>query len=533
VIGIIEFVLGLLLAIAALALLARKLQVPYPILLVMGGLLLSFLPRAPALHLDPNLIFVLFLPPLLYPAAIFTPWREFQANLRPILLLAIGLVLFTTTVVAWFAHKYIGFSLAGGFVLGAIISPPDAVAATAITRSLRVSRKIVAILDGESLVNDATAFTTYRFAVTAVVTGAFSLAQASIQFVIVVVLGLAAGTVAGWASAAIQRRLDDPSVQTTLSLLTPYVTYLAAEAVGGSGVLAVVVAGVYAGWVGPQVLTPRMRLVAQSVWGMLVFILNGFIFMLIGLQLPEVIHNLSGHSLGEAIWFAALVVGLTNFVRFVWFFVITYVPRLASHTIRRKFGQPSWRNLALMSWSGMRGVDSLAAALALPMAAANGAPFSERGLIVFLTFCVILGTLVVQGLTLPSVIRALKIARDRTQEEEERQARLAANQAALARITQIAKSRHVNKGVFDRLRTEYEDRLQQLAVQETEDGHTKFSLFSADYEELSREALLEERRTIVELRNQRVINDNVLRRIQRVLDLAETRLGQPEGDFPI
>jgi CPA1 family monovalent cation:H+ antiporter len=531
--GAIVFVLALLLAIAGLALLARKVEVPYPILLVIGGLGLSFIPHLPAVHLEPDLIFVLFLPPLLYPAAIFTPWRDFQDNLRPILFLAIGLVLFTTAIVAWFAHKYFGFPLAAGFVLGAIIAPPDAVAATAIIRNLRVPRRIVAILEGESLANDATAFTTYQFAVAAIVTGTFSMAKAGASFVFAVVAGIAAGLAVGWLAALIQRRLDDPPVQTTLSLLTPYVTYLLADAIGGSGILAVVVAGVYLGWRSPEVLTPRMRLVAQSVWGMIVFILNGFIFIVIGLQLPEVIHNLSGHSPREAIWFAVLVVALTIGLRFLWFFLVTYIPRSINNAVRRKYGRPSWQNLALMSWCGMRGVDSLAAALALPLAAGGGAPFPERGLIVFLTFCVILATLVLQGLTLPFVIRWLHIAEDHSLEEEERRARLAANRSALARIARIAEARKVDQEVFGRLRTEYEDRLNQLTAQESGEAGATLSLFSADYEELSREGLQEERRTILELRNQRVINDNVLRRIQRDLDLAEARLGRPDGDFPI
>src|SRR5438105_2845798 len=297
----VQLIVGLLLAVAALAVLARKLKIPYPILFVLGGLALGFVPGLPRVRLNPELVFILFLPPLLYPAALFTPWRDFHANLRPILLLAIGLVLLTTVVVAYFAHRFIGLPLAAGFVLGAIISPPDAIAATAITRTLRVPRRIIAILDGESLANDATSFTTYRFAVAAVVTGTFSLGQASVRFSVAVAGGIVVGLVLGWLVASVQRRLDDPPVQTTLSLLTPYVTYLAAEACHVSGVLAVVVAGLYLGWRSPEILTSRMRLVAQSVWSMVVFILNGFLFILIGLQLPEVVHNLSGHSLGQAI----------------------------------------------------------------------------------------------------------------------------------------------------------------------------------------------------------------------------------------
>jgi CPA1 family monovalent cation:H+ antiporter len=523
-IGTIELVLGLLLAVAGLAVLARKLQIAYPILFVIGGLLLGFVPRLPTLHLNPDLIFVLFLPPLLYPAAFGTSWRDFRADLGPILRLAIGLVLLTTVAVAWFAHRFAGLPLAAGFVLGAIISPPDAIAATAITQNLRVPRRIITILDGESLVNDATSFTTYRFAVAAVMTGAFSLGGASLKFGVAVIGGIIVGVAMGWVVASVQKRLDDPPVQTTLSLLTPYATYLLAERLQASGVLAVVVAGLYVGWRSPEVLTSRMRLLALSVWGMVVFILNGFIFILIGLQLPDVVRHLSGRSLGEAIGLSVLVVMLLTLVRVLWFFSSTFVARLMKHDSRCRLPRPGWRQLVLLSWAGMRGVDSLAAALALPFVTQNGDPFPERGLIVFITFSVILGTLVLQGLSLPPLIRWLKIVEDHSLEDEERQARLKANEAALARLAEIVKSRSVDEGVLVRLRAEYEDRVQQLTTHEDETDHKKLSLYSAEYEELSREILGEERKTILHLRNERVISDNVLRRIQRDLDLAEARL---------
>ncbi len=348
----IEMVLVLLLVVAGLAVLARKLQIAYPILFVIGGLVLGFIPGLPRLHLEPDLIFVLFLPPLLYPTAIFTSWRDFHANLRPILLLAVGLVLFTTVVVAWFAHRFAGLSWANGFVLGAIISPPDAVAVTGITQTLRVPRRIITILEGESLVNDATSFTTYRFAVIAVVmAGTFSLANVGVHFVMVVIGGVAAGVATGWLAVFVQRRLDDPPVQTTLSLITPYVAYLAAETANTSGVLAVVVAGLYIGWRAPEILSSRMRVVAFSFWTMLVFILNGFLFVLIGLQLPEVVKDLGQRSLAHAIALSAGLVGVLIAVRVFWMFTSTYLPRFASEAIRRRFPHPPWRHVALMSWA--------------------------------------------------------------------------------------------------------------------------------------------------------------------------------------
>lgn len=267
-----------------------------------------------------------------------------------------------------------------------------------------------------------------------------------------------------------------------------------------------------------------MRLVAYSVWGMVVFILNGFIFILIGLELPTVVHGLSGRSLGEAIGISALVVALLILVRIVWFFSSTFVAKLVKHDSRCRLPRPTWSHLVLLSWAGMRGVDSLAAALALPFVVQNGEPFPERSLIVFITFGVILATLVLQGLSLSPLIRWLKIVDDRSQEEEERLARLKANQAALARLGELAEARAVEEGVLARLRAEYEDRIQQLASHEEGNDHKKLSLFSAEYEKLSKEILGEERKTILHLRNERVINDHVLRRIQRDLDLAEARL---------
>src|SRR5712672_2522443 len=294
--GIAEIFVGLLLAVAVLALLARKLTVPYPILFVIGGLLLGLIPKLPKVRLDPELVFLFFLPPLLFPAALFTSWRDFRANLRPISLLAIGLVLFTTVAVAYLAHYFMHLPLAAGFVLGAIISPPDAIAATAIAGRLKVPRRIVTILEGESLVNDATALVAYRFAVVAVVTGTFSLAHASGQFFIVGIGGILIGLVVGWMAGQFHKRVDDAPIEITVSLLTPFVAYLSAERLGASGVLAVVTAGLYLGWRMPELISYRTRLQGGPVWAIVEFLLNGFVFILIGLQLPEILHRIHEHS---------------------------------------------------------------------------------------------------------------------------------------------------------------------------------------------------------------------------------------------
>jgi monovalent cation/hydrogen antiporter len=289
----VELILICLVAVALLALVAGKIGIPYPILLTIAGGLLAFVPGLPKIRLDPKLVFDLFLPPLIYPAAVYTSWRDFRANLRSILPLAIFLVLLTMTVIAYLFDALTGLPLAVGFVFGALISPPDAVAALAVTQNLRVPRKIIVILEGESLVNDATSFISFRFAVAAVLTGSFSLSQASVQFLLVAAGGIVVGLATGWLATQVQKRLDDPPVQTMFSLLTPYVAYFCGEMLHVSGILAVVIAGIYYGWRAPRVLSGRMRLQAIPVWQMVTFILNGILFMLIGLQLPQVIHALT------------------------------------------------------------------------------------------------------------------------------------------------------------------------------------------------------------------------------------------------
>src|SRR6476661_10067715 len=324
-VGKTELILICLVAVALLAIVARKIRVPYPILLTIGGVGLALVPGLPAIQLDPQLVFNLFLPPLLYPAAVFTSWRDFRANLRQILPLAIVLVLLTMTATAYLLHYLVGLPLAVGFVFGAIISPPDAVAALAVTQHLRVPRGIIVILEGESLINDATSFISFRFAVAAVMTGVFSLTQASLQFLLVAAGGVCVGLAVGWLATQVQKRLDDPPVQTMFSLLTPYVAYFSGEAVHVSGILAIVIAGIYYGWRAPRIVSARMRLQALPVWEMVVFILNGVLFMLIGLQLPQVIQSLAPGSITQAAILALLVVLVMMLVRFAWIFGTSYL----------------------------------------------------------------------------------------------------------------------------------------------------------------------------------------------------------------
>jgi Na+/H+ antiporter len=446
-------------------------------------------------------------------------------------LLAVGLVLFTTTSVACLTHYFMHLPLAAGFVLGAIISPPDAIAATAIAERLRIPRRIVTILEGESLVNDATALVAYRFAVVAVATGSFSLAAASGQFFIVSLGGILAGLAVGWLAQQFHRRVDDAPIEITVSLLTPFAAYLAAERIGVSGVLSVVTAGLYLGRRMPELLTFKTRLQGGPVWEMVEFLLNGLVFILIGLQLPEVLRALSGHEIPvhQLVRYALIISLAVILIRILWVFPATYLPRLIFKKICRHDPYPKWQHVVIVSWTGMRGVVSLAAALAIPLTVdgtADGQPFPDRDLILFLTFIVILATLVVQGLSLPPLIRWLGVKDDGSFEKEELEARLRANRDALARLDQIGEHEPAKADALQRLRVEYEDHIRQLEGSEPGHATGPLRLFSSEFERLSHEALQAERRSILRLRNEDVISDEVLRRIQRDIDLAEARLRQ-------
>jgi Na+/H+ antiporter len=522
----VELFVLLLIIIAALAHLSRSVAAPYPVLLVVAGLCLSFIPNLPRIRIPPELVFVIFFPPLLYPAALFTPWRDFRANLRPILLLAIGLVIATSTAVAFVAHHYIaGFPLAAGFVLGAIVSPPDAVAVTAIAGLIRVPRRIIVVLEGESLVNDATALVIYRFAVAAVVGGSFSAPAASGLFILVSAGGIAVGLAWGWIVAKVQRKLSDPPIQITISLITPFMTYLIAERCGFSGVLAVVTAGLFVGWRAPEIIGPASRLQLNSIWEMITFLLEGFLFLFIGLELPDIIQTISGRWLKFG-GYVVIMVATVIVVRIVWVFVATYIPRLLIPAVRKKDPYPDWRHVTLTAWTGMRGADSLAAAIALPLVLPSGAPFPGRDEILILTFFIIFATLVLQGGTLPKVIRWLGIKGDNLDDKEEHIARTKANDAALAFLSQTDVRKRYAPEIIERLRAEYQDRLRELQICGS-GGCTEEHQMPPGFDDLEREALRTERRMIIALRNEGAINDDALRSIQRDLDLAEARLDGP------
>ncbi|HEX7255666.1 MAG TPA: Na+/H+ antiporter [Gaiellaceae bacterium] len=512
--------LALLTAGAALLALAQVVRIPYPILLVLGGLVVGFVPGMPAIELPPDLVLIAFLPPLLYGAAFFTSLRELRANMVPISLLAVGLVLATTFAVAVAAHAVIpGLSWPAAFVLGAIVSPTDPTAATAIAQRLGLPRRLVALVEGESLVNDGTALVAYRVAVVAVVSGSFSLAASSGSFVLNVVGGILVGLAAGVVLRQVRRRLDNPPVEITISILSGYFAYLPAHALGVSGILAAVTVGVYMGWHTPELTTSQTRLQGQAVWEILFLVLNALLFALIGLQLPSILDSLAERSTSELLGYAALVTAIVVAVRFAWVLVGAYMPRMM-----RTGDDPPWKGAVVLAWSGMRGAVSLAAALALPLTTDAGSPFPNRDLIVFLTFAVILASLVVQGLTLPALIRWLDLEDDGLAEKEEAKARIRAAEAALARLEELMDEDWVNADTVERLRGLYSFRRDRFRSRFDPESDGAIEDRSVNYQRLRRELLDAELAAVRRLRREGLIDDEVMRRVQRDLDLEDARL---------
>jgi monovalent cation/hydrogen antiporter len=523
---VIETVLALMLAMVVLATVARKLGIAYPVLLVLGGLVLGLIPGLPAIHPEPDIIFLIFLPPLVYIAATTTALRDLRYNLRPILFLSIGLVLFSVLVVAGVAHwTAAGLGWPAAFVLATIVAPTDTVAVTAITERLALPRRIVTILEGESLINDAAALVAYRTAVTLVQTGdSFSAGGAVLYFAKASVGGVAIGYLVGRLAVWVRRRLGDSAVSSTVSLLTPFGAYLPADALGTSGILATVVAGLVVGRRLPEILNAETRMQAALFWDMLVFLLNGLAFILIGLQLRTIVSELDEYGVGQLLAYAIAVSAAVIVARIVWVFPATYLPRLLIRPLRDRDPPPPWRSAVLVAWSGMRGVDSLAAALALPLAVATGAPFPNRHLIIFLSFAVILATLVSQGLTLPWLIRWLRVTDSGAEESEENQARYAAARAALERLEELAPRSDVPPIVVEHLRTMYDHQAERyLARFDPHDDGAREDHVAAVHH-LKRELVRAQREVLVKLRNREAISDDVLRRIQRDLDLEELRL---------
>jgi monovalent cation/hydrogen antiporter len=511
---------------AAVAGVARRLNWSAPLLLVLAGLAGSFLPGMDHYELDPDLVLFFVLPPLLFAAAWESSYLNLRNNLRPVLLLSVGLVLFTVLVVGLVAHAAIGgLSLVAAFTLGAIIAPTDAVAATSVARAIGLPRRLVVILAGESLFNDATALTAYRVAVAAAVSGTFSVWDGVREFAVAAIGGAALGYVLALLTQWLLQRLRDPLLENTLLLLAPFVGYGAAEKWHASGVLAVVVAGMYLGHRAPRQSTYATRLQGAAVWRMIDFLLETVVFALIGLQLRAVLDHLGGRSAGDLTWAAAVVLGIAIAARFVWVFPATYLPRRLSARLRARDPSPPWTYPAVLSWAGIRGVVSLAAAFALRP------DFPQRDLVLFLTFVVVIGTLVVQGFTLPAVIRRLRVtAQDERQDAlAEAAAQQAAANAALVRLDELVdEDGAVPDDIVQRLREKAE--IRQLGAWErlggTRIGPGYSETPSASYRRLRREMLDAERAIFVEMRDAGRIDDEVLRRVQQELDLEEALLAR-------
>jgi monovalent cation/hydrogen antiporter len=522
-----QILILLLAVISAVVLVAKRLTIPPAILLVVTGVGLALIPGLPTLELAPDFVLVLVLPPVVYSAAVAMSWREFRFNLRPITLLAVGCVLFTTVAVAGTAHWALGFPWPAGFVLGAIVSPPDAVAPLSIARRMGLPRRLVVILEGEGLANDATALVLYRFAVTAVSVGSFSLGEATGTLVAIVVGEIIWGIGVGWLMLRLRRWAHDPSVEIMLSILTPFIAYWPPERLGGSGVLATVAAGLYISWNGLRLISAATRLQGIFFWDFLNYLIEGMVFLITGLQARRLVSAIGAYSVAELGMGAAAITAVVIVARFVWMYPATYLPRWLVPAIRRSDPSPPWQWPFALAFTGIRGVVSLAAALAIPLTIADGSPFPERDKILFLTFVVIFVTLVGEGLTLPLVARALGIAdtgrRERAAErDEEFRARMVAIQGAIDRLERLESEHKLPKSVTDPIRSFQRDQLERVAYRSDGDGrHTKLVALSDD----TQLSLIEAERDIINgLYREGKLKDESRRHIERELDLRDADL---------
>jgi Na+/H+ antiporter len=527
-------VLVLLLGVAAaVAVAANWLRVPPAILLVCTGVVLALVPGLPAVQLAPQFVLFVVLPPLIYSSAVAMSWREFRFSLRLISLLAIGCVLFTTVAVAALAHYLLHLDWAVGFVLGAIVSPPDAVAPLSVLRRLQLPRRIVVVLEGEGLANDATALIVYRFAVTAVSVGVFSLGAAAGSFAAVGGGEILWGIGVGWLMLRLRRWVNDPRIELTLSILTPYLAYWPPNYLGGSGVLATVTTGLYISWNGLRLISAATRLQGIFFWDFFIYLIEGMVFLVTGLQARLLIARMSGFPIAQLVVSAAVVTVAVIAARFIWMFPAIYLPRQLSAALRKRDPAPPWQWSFLLAFTGVRGIVSLAAALAIPLELANGEPFPGRDLILFLTFGVILVTLVGQGLLLPAVTRALGLAHAGRRERhadlaEERAAREQASLAAIKRLDELKAERQLEESVVRPLRGYHRDRLEHARHQSDGDnGHLKLSELRDELELLLIGA---ERQTVNDLFREGKLTDEARRRIERELDLREADLANQRDD---
>ena len=528
--AIFQTVLFMMAVLAAVAVAAKRLNIAPSILLVVAGIGMALIPGLPKVTLAPEVVLLVILPPLIYSAGVAMSWREFRFNLRPIALLAFGCVIFTTCAVAAAAHYLLNFDWAVGFLLGAIISPTDVVAPLAIARQLGLPRRIMVVLEGEGLANDATALVLYRFAVAAVSTGTFSLEQASMSFVVIVIGEIAYGIGVGWLSLRLRQWAHDPRVEITLSLMTPYLAFWVPAHFGGSGVLATVACGLYVSWIGPRLIAFATRLQGIFFWDLIVYLIEGLVFLITGLQARTLIDDASLFSIRELVIATALTTLIAVIARFIWVFPATYIPRWVSLRLAKRDPAPPWQAPFFLAFTGVRGVDSLAVALAIPYAVVGGAPFPHRELILFVTFGVIIVTLVGQGVMLPFVVRWLGLHREgKAERKHEIEAELSARQAALKEVTKrlekVIKEHELPKEAIDHLRTRNQSRSQILPTNLTESlDHTRQTA------KVKAELIEAERDFIYQLLRDGKITDEARRRIEYELDLEEASVANRAQD---
>jgi Na+/H+ antiporter len=528
--AIFQTVLFMVAVLAAVAIAAKRLNIAPSILLVIAGVGMAFIPGLPKVALAPELVLLVILPPLIYSAGVAMSWREFRFNLRPIALLAFGCVVFTTCAVAAAAHYLLKFDWAVGFLLGAIVAPPDVVAPLAIARRLGLPRRILVVLEGEGLANDATALILYRFAVAAVSSGAFSLGEAAGTFTLIVVGEIIYGIAIGWLSLRLRQWAREPRVEITLSLMTPYFAFWVPAHLGGSGVLATVACGLYVSWNGPRLIASATRLQGIFFWDLIVYLIEGMVFLLTGLQARTLIDNGHAFSIQDLLIATALTTLIVIAARFIWVFPVTYIPRWVSPSLRKRDPSPPWQGPFLLSFTGVRGVVSLAAALAIPYFLDSGAVFPHRELILFVTFGVIIVTIVGQGLMLPAVVRGLGLTHLGRQERvSEIQAELAARQAALQqveeRLEKAIKEHNLPDFAIEHLRTRNHSRLQILPTDLTEGvDHMRRTA------KIKAELIEAERDFIYQLLRDGKITDEARRRIEYELDLEEASVANRAAD---
>ena len=518
---------GLVAVTAACAVAARRMGIPPSILLVLTGLALALIPGLPKVTLDPAIVLLLFLPPLLYSAGVSMSWRGFRSDIWPISLLAIGCVLFTTTIVAAVAHFVLGLPWAVAFILGAVVSPPDVVAPMAIARRLQVPKRILRILEGEGLVNDATALILFRFAVAAVATGTFSLTNAVGDFLAIVVGEAMYGVAVGWTTLRLRHWVRDADTEITISLLTPYAAFWLPEMLGGSGVIGAVAAGLFVSWNGPRYISSSTRLQGFFIWRLVDYLVEALLFLLTGLQVRTVVESLGNADWGRLIFHAAIISILVIVVRFVWVFPAAYLPRWPPRPPRMP-----WQETFAVAFTGIRGVVSLAAALSIPLTLPDGQVFPERNTVLFITFCVILTTLLGQGSMLPFVFRKLGlIERGRRERASERRreakARMNAVKATLARLDELIRQEDLPADIAQALRSRHEDRLRRLERDLDPNGSGRATREESDVE---RKLIAAERERVERLRREGALSDEARRRIERELDLEEARIAEADRD---